>query len=131
MDAARSEAEYCELVRSELAEATRIRLVADVPLGAFLSGGLDSTIIAGLARRIFQQALSKHFQFASRRRSTMKARLRDAPPSVLDTDHHEFFVEEQDLLGVLPELVRHYDEPFRRQLRYSHILRLQSLPAST
>jgi asparagine synthase (glutamine-hydrolysing) len=106
-----SETEYCEVLRSELTEATKIRLVADVPLGAFLSGGLDSTVIAGLASKLSSQRL-KTFSISFTAKEYDEGPFARRAARYLDTDHHEFLVEEQDLLRVLPELVQHYDEPF-------------------
>jgi asparagine synthase (glutamine-hydrolysing) len=106
-----TEADYCELVRSELTEATRLRLVADVPLGAFLSGGLDSTIVAGLASKLSSHRL-KTFAIRFPAKEYDEGPFARRAAEHLGTEHHEFLVEEQDLLGILPELVKHYDEPF-------------------
>ena len=47
-----TEAEWCELIREQLCEATRVRLMSEVPLGAFLSGGVDSSSIVAMMSRI-------------------------------------------------------------------------------
>jgi asparagine synthase (glutamine-hydrolysing) len=104
------EAEYRERLRATLGEATRLRMISDVPIGAFLSGGIDSTITVGL----MQQAASEPVRtfsigfpvadFDEREYARIAARH-------LQTNHHEFVVEPKSL-EVLPRLIWHYDEPF-------------------
>jgi asparagine synthase (glutamine-hydrolysing) len=110
LDRARSEAQYGELVRSELAEATRLRLVSDVPLGAFLSGGIDSTIIVGLMQQFASQP-TKTFSIRFSEREYDESRYARQAAEHLGTDHHEFLVRDE-CLEVLPELVWYFDEPF-------------------
>ena len=105
-----SEKEYCNQLRETLSEATRLRMVADVPLGAFLSGGIDSTIVVGLMQAVSPEPV-KTFSigfpvaaFDERRYARMAARQ-------LGTDHHELVVEPGSI-DILPKLVWHFDEPF-------------------
>jgi asparagine synthase (glutamine-hydrolysing) len=98
-----------ELVRL-IDEAVRIRLISDVPLGAFLSGGLDSsTVVAFMARHTATRVQTFSIGFADadydeRRYARMVA-------DAFDTDHHELEVGATDA-DVLPMLVRHLGEPF-------------------
>lgn len=103
-------ADLARQLRETLTEAVRLRLRSDVPLGAFLSGGVDSTIIAGLMQQLSErpvQTFSIGFpvkQFDERSYARLAA-------EHLHTEHHEHVVEPQ-ALSILPKLVRHYDEPF-------------------
>jgi len=104
------EAEYLERLDAELDEAVRIRLRSDVPLGAFLSGGLDSAAVLAL--------MAKH---SSRPVQTFSIGFGDPEYDELDAaratarafgaDHHEAIVQ-PDGIGVAERLAWHYDEPF-------------------
>ncbi len=84
--------------------------MSDVPLGAFLSGGLDSSlIVAMMARHSSQPVKTFSVGFTSRDRSELPyARM---VAERYGTDHHEMVVE-PDMTSVVPEIVRHYGEPF-------------------
>jgi len=105
-----TEAEYCERLRYELLEATRIRMVSDVPLGAFLSGGVDSTIIVGLMQKLAQRP-TKTFSISFSVKEYDESQFARQAAAHLGTEHHEFLVED-NCLGVLPDLIWHFDEPF-------------------
>ena len=99
-----------ELVRESLLEATRLRLRSDVPVGAFLSGGVDSSaVVAAMARtgtgRV--KTFSIGFDVADYDETSYARQVAER----YDTDHHEFRVE-ADAINVLPRLVWHYGEPF-------------------
>jgi asparagine synthase (glutamine-hydrolysing) len=87
-------------------------LVSDVPLGAFLSGGLDSSLVVGLMTREMEKPV-KTFSvgFESKGRYN---ELDDAQTvaEYFGTDHHELVVASDDLLKTLDRLIYHYDEPF-------------------
>jgi asparagine synthase (glutamine-hydrolysing) len=95
-------------IREPIERAVERRLVADVPVGAFLSGGIDSSIIVGLMSRHRRvQTFTVGFddpEFDEREPARAVAER-------FGTDHHEFVVK-VDAMGVLPELVRHFGEPF-------------------
>jgi asparagine synthase (glutamine-hydrolysing) len=102
--------DYVEALKSTLAEATRIRMISDVPLGAFLSGGIDSTIVVGLMRRLSNgpvKTFSIGFSVAD---YDERGYAREAARH-LGTDHEEFVVE-PNALDVIGRLAWHYDEPF-------------------
>ena len=106
----RSRTDWQEALRETLTEAVRLRLRSDVPLGAFLSGGIDSTIIAGLMQE--QSNTPVHTfsigfpvkQFDEREHARVAAKH-------LGTTHHESVVDPSGL-EILPRLAWHYDEPF-------------------
>lgn len=94
-----------------LRDAVALRMEADVPLGAFLSGGVDSSLVVALmqaqsARRV--QTFSIGFQKAE----YDEAQYAGAVARHLGTDHHELYVTAQDALGVVPKLPAMFDEPF-------------------
>ncbi len=94
-----------------LTDAVRLRLIADVPLGAFLSGGLDSSTIVGLMSRMTDrpvQTFSVGFADAPDYNETSFAR---AASQAFKTNHHELIVTPADLRQTLPILWRHLDGP--------------------
>ena len=105
-----SEAEAAEALREKLTEAVRLRMVSDVPLGAFLSGGIDSSIVVGLMAKLSDRPVktfSIGFAEASFDETVHARRI----AKLWKTDHHEFIVE-PNALEILPMLVRHYGEPY-------------------
>ncbi len=106
----RSEVETLERFAALLEEAVRIRLVSDVPLGAFLSGGVDSSaVVAAMARLVDRPVVTTAVGFAERRVSELPHAA--AVARALGTTHHEVIVEPR-AVEVLPRLVWHLDEPF-------------------
>jgi len=105
-----SEREAGELVRDAVREAVRRRLVADVPLGAFLSGGIDSTaVLAAMAELSAQpvQTFSIGFESAGFNELPYAREIAE----IFGADHHELVVS-PDAVEMLPKLARHYGEPF-------------------
>ncbi|MBN6053694.1 asparagine synthase (glutamine-hydrolyzing), partial [Nonomuraea sp. RK-328] len=105
-----TEAEAQERLRELLLEATRIRMVSERPLGAFLSGGIDSSaVVAAMARQTSEPVRTFCIGFDdSHYDERHKAR---AVARHYATDHHEFVVT-TGVLDVLPKLAWHFDEPF-------------------
>jgi asparagine synthase (glutamine-hydrolysing) len=102
--------ELRERFEAELSEAVRLRLRSDVPLGAFLSGGIDSTTIVGLMQRHLDRP-ARTFTIGfpvSEFDESGPARL---AAGHLGTEHNEFVVQ-PDSIGILPQLVWQFDEPF-------------------
>lgn len=99
-----------ERLRELLVDAVRIRMISDVPLGAFLSGGLDSSItVALMAQQSSGPVKTFHIDFEDKNYSE-----RDFARGVskrYGTEHHEFVVQ-PSAVQVLDDLVRHFDEPF-------------------
>ncbi len=104
------EAYYVERLRELLAESVRIRLMSEVPLGAFLSGGVDSsTVVAMMARAMDQPVKTFSIGFSEASFDELKyARL---TAERYKTDHHEFVVT-PDVCQLVEEIVWHHDEPF-------------------
>ena len=103
-------ADWKDELRSELTEAVRLRLRSDVPLGAFLSGGIDSTVITGLMQQQLDQPVQT-FSIGFSVKAFDERHFARQASEMLGTDHHEAMVE-PDALSILPELIWHYDEPF-------------------
>jgi asparagine synthase (glutamine-hydrolysing) len=106
----RREAEWLEQFESIFAEAVRLRMIADVPLGAFLSGGVDSTaVVAAMAAESDRPVVTTNISFSDG--AFDEAPHARAVARSLGTDHSELVVEPR-AVDVLPRLVWHLDEPF-------------------
>lgn len=102
--------DYLDELRSLLAEAVRLRLIADVPLGAFLSGGVDSSTIVGLMARELSQPV-KTFSIGFHEDSYNELKYARIAAQHFETDHHEFVVT-PDLCEIVDDLAWFLDEPF-------------------
>lgn len=97
-------------LRRHIEEAVRLRLVSDVPLGAFLSGGIDSSlVVAFMARASDRPVKTFSIGFPSKDHSELDFARKTA--EFYATEHHEMVVE-PDMVSVVPHLVRHYGEPY-------------------
>jgi asparagine synthase (glutamine-hydrolysing) len=108
--ASRREEDYLEELRFLLDESVRLRLISDVPLGAFLSGGIDSSTVVGLMARNMDQPV-KTFSIGFREDSYNELHYARIAARKFGTDHHEFFVT-PEICDVVSDLVWHFDEPF-------------------
>lgn len=102
--------DYEDRLKELLAEAVRLRLASDVPLGAFLSGGLDSSLIVAMMQQQNRTVKTFSIGFAG------EASYDETPFAAyvarhLETEHTSFTVE-PEALELLPQLVWHYDAPF-------------------
>jgi len=98
-----------ELVRI-LTDSVRLRMISDVPLGAFLSGGVDSATIVALMSRLSDRPVKTYsIGFPDKEYNELEYAREVA--RLYKTDHHEFMVE-PNKLDVLSDLVRHYGEPY-------------------
>lgn len=105
-----AEAAAEEALAEHLQRAVSSRLVADVPFGAFLSGGLDSSVVVALmAQKLSQPVKTFTIGFKEAAYSELDDARRVA--SHLGTEHHELVVE-PDAVALLQQLVWHFDEPF-------------------
>jgi asparagine synthase (glutamine-hydrolysing) len=102
--------EASEQLKSVLEEAVRLRLVSDVPLGAFLSGGLDSSIVVGMMARASSQPV-RTFSVGYADPEFDERPFAAAVADRWRTDHHELVVG-PEAVEELPRLARHFGEPF-------------------
>jgi asparagine synthase (glutamine-hydrolysing) len=96
--------------RELLEEAVRIRLMADVPLGMFLSGGLDSSAIAAMMSRMIDRPLQT-FSVAFQQRAYSELDYARQVATAIGADAHEVVIDDEDFFGALPRLIWHEDEP--------------------
>jgi asparagine synthase (glutamine-hydrolysing) len=109
-DKAWDEQEATEALITSLREAVRRRMISDVPLGAFLSGGIDSSaVVALMAEHSARPIKTFSIGFPSDKLNELPHARRVA--DVFGTDHHEFVVE-PNALEIVPKVVRQYGEPF-------------------
>lgn len=106
----RSEDDYLEELRARLDEAVRVRLMSEVPLGAFLSGGVDSSAVVALMRRHMNQPV-KTFSIGFHEDSYDELKYARLAAQHFETEHHEFIVT-PDICDIVDDLVWHFDEPF-------------------
>jgi asparagine synthase (glutamine-hydrolysing) len=106
----RSEQEWSEMLRETCRQAVDARLMSEVPLGAFLSGGVDSSAVVSLMSRITRRpVVTASIGFAEEKYSEAKDARQFA--EMLGADHHERIVQPQ-AVSVIEKLSWHYDEPF-------------------
>ena len=91
-------------------ESVRMRLMSDVPLGVFLSGGIDSASITAVMSRLVDEPI-KTFSVAFAEREANELGYARAVADAYRTDHHEVVVSPDDFFAALPTLVWHEDEP--------------------
>ena len=104
------EATAIERLRALLKDAVEARLMSEVPLGAFLSGGIDSSLVVGLMSSMMSQPV-KTFSIGFEEEDFSELPYARQVAQHFGTEHHEFFVR-PDLISILPELAWAYDEPF-------------------
>lgn len=105
-----NEEDACRILLGKLREAVQRRLVSDVPLGAFLSGGLDSSVVVGLMAELGVSPL-KTFSIGFEQQAYNELSFAKTVAQRFGTDHHEFVVTPK-ATEILPKLVWHYNEPF-------------------
>ena len=99
-----------EQLRELLADAVRIRMISDVPLGAFLSGGIDSSLVVGLMSRVSSIPV-KTFTVCFAEDAFNEQPYARKISEMFDTEHEEIHMN-PDPSGIIDELAWHFDEPF-------------------
>ena len=111
VDEGPSEAEWCARIRATLDRAVQRRLLADVPLGVFLSGGIDSSAITAVMARHLGAARVKTFSIGFSEGPFDESQAARSFAEALGTEHHERRVTPAEVMDALPEIVDCLDEP--------------------
>lgn len=98
-------------LKNVLVKAVERRLIADVPLGTFLSGGIDSTLVTAIAQTVSNQRINTYSIGFSDKKYDESAYAEEIS-RYIGTNHHQFIVSEEDLFQMIDELPLYYDEPF-------------------
>ena len=109
----RSEAEYAEELAALLRESVKLHLVSDVPFGAFLSGGVDSSTIVALMSQILEQPVKTYavgFEGSGAEQYSELPFARMVAERY-QTDHHEVFVQARDMIELSEKVIWHLDQP--------------------
>lgn len=106
-----SEQDYLQQLETLLKAAVKRQMMADVPLGAFLSGGIDSSLIVALMQSQSDKPI-KTFSIGFQQKEFDEAVFAAKVAEHLGTEHRELYVSEQDILALVPKLAEIYDEPF-------------------
>ena len=109
-DATRDDKTYIQQWSELFRESVRLRLMADVPLGMFLSGGIDSSAIAAVMSGMVNEPI-KTFSVAFAEREANELEYARLVADAYKTNHHEIVVSPEQFFAALPRLVWHEDEP--------------------
>jgi asparagine synthase (glutamine-hydrolysing) len=109
-DETRSEDYWCQQIRQSFEEAVKVHMISDVPLGAFLSGGIDSGSIVGMMSRLSEQRV-KTFSIGFPEKEYNELPGARIIAEHFGTEHHELVVEKQSI-DLLSQIVDAFDEPF-------------------
>jgi len=101
---------YINKVKELLTEAIRCRLMSEVPLGAFLSGGLDSSTIVAIMSGLMEEPVKTITASFEDGGSYDESRYAKLVAEHFQTEHHEVLLKSKDI-GILPEIIWHFDEP--------------------
>lgn len=107
----KSELEYQNELEEKLEDAFGLRMVADVPVGMFLSGGVDSSIVTAMLQKQSMQKVKTFtigFDIGKYDESPFAKKVAEH----IGTDHHELICNPKDAFNIIPELPEIYDEPF-------------------
>lgn len=100
-----------ELLRDQLEQAVKKRMISDVPLGVFLSSGIDSSIVAAIAQKVSDIPINT-FTIGFDVPEYNEADIAKKIAKKLGTIHHEYYVSEKDLWSIIEDIPQYYDEPF-------------------
>ncbi|MBL0357657.1 MAG: asparagine synthase (glutamine-hydrolyzing) [Chitinophagaceae bacterium] len=99
-------------LRDLLYDSVEKQLISDVPIGTFLSGGIDSSLVTAIAAKVSGSDKIKTFSIAIDDGKYNESKFARQVADHLKTDHHEFAVKEKDVMELVDKLIPAYDEPF-------------------
>lgn len=102
--------EWGERLDAAIRDAVAVRFMSDVPFGAFLSGGIDSSLVVAYMSELMDEPV-KTYTIGFREEAFSEVEYAEMAARITGTDHHMEIVE-PDSMGLLPLLVRHYGQPF-------------------
>lgn len=102
---------FREDIKRQLKDAVKVRLEADVPVGVFLSGGIDSSLVSALAQEAAERRIST-YSIGFREKSNDDALYARCVSKILGTDHTEVYCTESDALDLIEHIPKAYSEPF-------------------
>jgi asparagine synthase (glutamine-hydrolysing) len=105
-----SEQDALDALEEKLTEAVRLRMIADVPLGALLSGGVDSSVVVALMARLSGTPV-RTYSIGFREEAFSELQFAEQAAKLCGTDHHPAVLE-ADVEAILPPIARHYGEPY-------------------
>jgi asparagine synthase (glutamine-hydrolysing) len=105
------EAEAKQQLKKTLLSAVNYQLVSDVPLGVFLSGGIDSSLVTALATQEADNQINT-FSIGFKENKFNESEYARAVAKHLNTNHHELMVSTEEAKALIPQLIDIYDEPF-------------------
>jgi len=105
-----SESDWCQKILDTLEQSTRLRMVSDVPIGAFLSGGVDSSGVVAAMARITRRKI-KTFSIAFNEKDFDESPYSGKIAKIYNTEHHILTAKPQST-ELLPYLAKQYEEPF-------------------
>lgn len=94
-----------------ITDSVKIRLNSDVPMGTFLSGGIDSALITSIASKISNKKINT-FTIGFEETLYDESKLAKKYSKILNTNHKKFLCKSSDLVDIIPDLNKFYDEPF-------------------
>ncbi len=100
-----------EQLKTLLKQSVKMRMIADVPLGSFLSGGYDSSLVTAIAQECSESPV-KTFSIGFHEEKYNEAKYARAVAEHLGTDHTELYIDEQDMFKLVESIPKYYDEPF-------------------
>ncbi len=109
-DYSKSESYWKEALYDTLNESVKMRMISDVPLGSFLSGGVDSSTVVALMARNSDKSI-KTFSIGFKEEKYNELKYARQVAEMYGTNHHEYIIEPESI-DLLPKLVQAYDEPF-------------------
>ena len=98
-----------EQLKDLVNDAVKLRLVADVPVGIFLSGGIDSSLVAAVASKT---ACLKTFSIGFDESKFDESKYSQRVADHLGTEHHSYTLKERDAVELVDQYINHFDEPF-------------------